>query len=146
MKVIFTKDVKGQGKEGEIKEVKDGYAKNFLIKNKYAVAYTKRSKEVLDISNKNKELKEQEEIKRCNMVKDELEKKVLTFKVKTGKEDQVFGSISSKQIASKLDEFGYKIDKKKIILDEAISSLGYHKVKLNLHKKVSVILTINLVK
>ena len=146
MKVIFTKDVKGQGKEGEIKEVKDGYAKNFLIKNKYAVAYTKRSKEVLDISNKNKELKEQEEIKKCNIVKDELEKKVLTFKVKTGKEDQVFGSISSKQIASKLDEFGYKIDKKKIILDEAISSLGYHKVKLNLHKKVSVILTINLVK
>lgn len=146
MKVIFIKDVKNQGKAGEIKEVKDGYAQNFLIKNKYAVAYTKRSKEVLDISNKNKEDKENEEIKRCTKIKDELENKVLTFKVKTGKEDLVFGSISSKQIASKLEDLGYKIDKKKIVLDGSISSLGYHKVKLNLHKKVCAILTINLSK
>lgn len=146
MKVIFIKNVKGQGKEGEIKEVKDGYAQNFLIKNKYAVAYTKRSKEVLDISNKNKEIKLQEEIESCNKIKNELEKKTLTFKVKTGKNDQVFGSVSSKQIAAKLDEMGYKIDKKKIVLDDSISSLGYHKVKVNLHKNVCMILTINLVK
>lgn len=146
MKVIFIKNVKGQGKEGEIKEVKDGYAQNFLIKNKYAVAYTKRSKEVLDISNKNKEIKLQEEIDFCTKIKNELEKKTLTFKVKTGKNDQVFGSISSKQIAAKLDEMGYKIDKKKIVLDDSISSLGYHKVKVNLHKCVCAVLTVNLVK
>ena len=115
MKVIFIKDVKGQGRQGEIKEVKDGYAKNFLIKQGYAVALTSRSKEILDIENKNKALTEEAEIKKCETIKSELKEKVLVFKVKTGALDQVFGTISSKQISSELEKIGYKIDKKKII-------------------------------
>lgn len=146
MKVIFTKDVKGQGKVGDIKEVKDGYAQNFLIRNGYAVAYTSRSKEILDISNKNKADAEAAEIKKCEALKKELKDRVLTFKVKTGKQDQVFGTISTKQISSELEKLGYKIDKKKIVLDEAISSLGYHEVKINLHKKVQAKVTVELVK
>lgn len=146
MKVIFTKDVKGQGKAGDIKEVKDGYAENFLIRNGYAVAYTQRSKEILDISNKNKAKEEAEEIKRCNDIKNSLKDRVIVFKVKTGKQDQVFGTISTKQISVELEKLGYKIDKKKIVLDEPISSLGYHEVKIDLHKQVQAIVTIELVK
>ena len=146
MKVIFIKDVKGQGKAGDIKEVKDGYGENFLIKNGYAVAYTKRSREILDINNKNKALEEQAEIKRCEKIKKELKDRVLTFKVKTGKQDQVFGTISTKQIANELEKIGYKIDKKKIVLDDAISSLGYHEVKINLHKNGVGIVTVELIK
>ena len=136
MKVIFIKDVKNQGKAGDIKEVKDGYAQNFLIKNGYAVAYTQRSKEILDISNKNKADKEAALIKECEQIKSEIEKKVLTFKVKTGKNDQVFGSISTKQISSELEKLGYKIDKKKILIDTPVASIGHHFVKIELHKEV----------
>lgn len=146
MKVIFTKDVKNQGKAGDIKEVKDGYAQNFLIRNGYAVAYTARSKEILDINNKTKADKEAAEIKKCEEIKQELKNKTLTFKVKTGKNDQVFGSVSSKQISSELEKLGYKIDKKKIVLDDAIASLGNHIVKINLHKKVVAEITVHLVK
>lgn len=136
MKVIFIKDVKGQGKKDEIKEVKDGYAMNYLIKNKYAVPYSetsnKRLKEELDIRRK----QEEEDIKSANVIKEKLRKEKITFKVKVGKEDRVFGSISSKQIKEELDKLGYKIDKKKIILDTPISSLGHHFVKIQLHKEV----------
>lgn len=146
MKVIFIKDVKGQGKAGDIKEVKDGYGQNFLIRNGYAVSYTKKSKEILDLNNKNKEKQEADLIKECNKIKDELKKEVIKFKMKTGKQDQVFGAITTKQIANKLEKLGYKIDKKRIILDEPINSLGYHDVTINLHKKVQAIIKLELIK
>ncbi|HIU39917.1 MAG TPA: 50S ribosomal protein L9 [Candidatus Aphodocola excrementigallinarum] len=146
MKVIFKKDVKGQGKKGDIKEVKDGYAENFLIRNGYAVLYTQRSKEILDRENKDKASKLAKEIKESEKLRDELKDRVLTFKVKTGKQDQVFGSVSTKQIAQKLEAEGYKIDKKKIVLDEPLTTLGYHEVKINLHKNVEGYVTVLLTK
>ena len=136
MKVIFLKDVKGQGKKDDIKEVKDGYAENFLIKNGYAIKYSSRSKEILDNQIEDRNEKEKELIKECEEIKKKLESKTYTFKVKSGKDGKVFGSVSSKMISDELNKLGFKIDKKKILLDGALTTLGYHNVKIELHKKV----------
>lgn len=146
MKVIFIKDVKGQGKKGDIKEVKDGYANNFLIKNGYAVAKTRKSTEILENQKQTAALEESLKIKDAESIKKELSKMKLTFQVKTGKNDQVFGKISSKQIAEKLKEKGYDIDKKKIKIPNNINSLGITNIEIELHKKVIAILKIELTK
>lgn len=136
MKVIFLQDVKKQAKKDEIKDVKDGYA-NYLITQKLAVPYTTKSREVLDTEIKTREALEQAKIDECKKVKSKLEGKNVTFKVKTGSGDKVFGSISTKQISEELSKLGFDIDKKKIEIDGEVNTLGTHKVKINLHKKVS---------
>ena len=137
MKVIFIKDLKKQGKVNEIKEVSDGYATNFLIKNGYAVKYTKTSNEILNTSLKNAAIEEEKNIKEATKIKNELEKKEIIFNVKSGKDGRTFGTISTKQIAEKLNELDFKIDKKQIIIDNPLNVLGTHLVKINLHKKVN---------
>ena len=137
MKVIFIKDLKKQGKVNEIKEVSDGYATNFLIKNGYAVKYTKTSNEILNTNLKNKQLEEEKNIKDATKIKNELEKIEIIFNVKSGKDGRTFGTISTKQIAEKLNELNYKIDKKQILIDTPLNTLGTHLVNLNLHKKVN---------
>lgn len=136
MKVIFIKDLKKQGKANEIKEVSDGYATNFLIKNGYAVKYTKSSNERLIKELDIKAKEEEENIKLANELKDKLAKVRLVFNVKCGTDGQVFGSISSKQISDKLNELGYNIPKKDIKLDTNLNTLGSFNVLINLHKKV----------
>ena len=137
MKVILLKDVKKQGKKDDIIDVSDGYARNYLIKNNLAVPVTKRSKEVLDIAIEKRELEEEALVKSLNEIKNKLENKEISFVVKTGKEDKVFGVVSSKQISEELKKMGYDIDKKCIKIDGSISSLGTHEVLITLHKKVS---------
>ena len=137
MKVILLKDVKKQGKKDDIIDVSDGYARNYLIKNNLAVPVTKRSKEVLDIAIEKRELEEEALVKSLNEIKNKLENKEISFVVKTGKEDKVFGVVSSKQISEELKKMGYDIDKKCIKIDGSISSLGTHEVIISLHKKVS---------
>ena len=146
MKVILLKDVKGQGKKDQIIDVKPGYAMNFLIKNGYGVAATETSKKRLDIELNDRMEKEKETIKECNIVKDKLSKITLKFKVKTGSGDKVFGSVSTKQIAEELKKQSYDIDKKMINLNEPLSSLGYHDVEIELHKKVIASIKVQLVK
>ncbi len=146
MKVIFVKDLKGQGKKGQIKEVKDGYAMNYLIKNGYCVEASKGNIKHQETLDRLKNEEEQEQIKISNEIKSKLEKLTLTFKVKTGKEDRVFGNVSSKQIATELLNKGYKIEKKNIKLDHDLASLGVHEVNIELHKQVIAKIKVQLVK
>ena len=146
MKVIFLKDLKNQGKKGEIKEVKDGYGKNFLIKNGYAVLVTETSLNRLNKENEENRLQEQLNIKECKEIKNKLEKLKLKFKVKTGAGDKVFGSVSTKLIVEELKNSGFDIDKRKIKLDSPLTSLGYHNIDIELHKEVIATLKIELTK
>ena len=144
MKVIFLQDVKKQAKKDEIKEVKDGYA-NYLISNKLAVPYTQKSVSVLNSEIQAREEAENALIEECNKIKNKLENKVITFKVKTGENDKVFGSIT-KQISEELSKLGFNIDKKKLELTNEINVLGFHDVKVNLHKKVTFNIRVSLIK
>ena len=145
MKVIFLQDVKKQAKKDEIKEVKDGYAK-FLIEQKLAVPYTTKSDEVLKGEIKSREDAEELLIQECTKIKNKLKDKEITFKVKTGNNDKVFGTITAKQISEELSKMGFDIDKKKIKIDMDINSLGTHLVTVTLHKKVVFELKVVLVK
>lgn len=135
MKIILIEDVKGTGKKDQIKEVKDGFA-NFLIKNKKAVPYSEKSKEVLNTQIEERKEKEEELITSCMKLKTKIENLEIKIPVKTGKEGKVFGSISSKQISEELKKKNINIDKK-IIQAQNINVLGTHLVKINLHKKVT---------
>ncbi len=146
MKVILLSDVKGKGKKDSIIEVSDGYANNYLFKNNLAVLYTKRSREILSEELDERQKNEDALVASLNEIKKKLENKTITFKVKTGANDKVFGTISSKQISDKLKDMGYVIDKKCIKSDIQISSLGITRVSIQLHKKVKFDLNVELVK
>ena len=146
MKVILLSDVKKVGKKDQVVDVSDGYANNYLIKNKLAVLYTKKSKEVLDEQVSERNTLEQQKIKELNEIKKALENKMFNFKVKTGKEDKVFGKVSSKQIQDELKSKGFNIDKKCIKLNNDLDTLGVHEVEIVLHKEVSFKIRVNLSK
>lgn len=146
MKVIFLKDLKGQGKKGEIKEVKDGYGMNFLIKNGYAVQATPKSIERLKKENEEKALQNDLQLKECENLKEKIEKIKIKIPVKTGEQDRVFGSVSSKQIHSELQKLGFNIEKRNIKIDNELTSIGFHEVKIELHKKVTALLKVELTK
>jgi len=145
MKVIFIKDLKKQGKVNEIKEVSDGYATNFLIKNGYAVKYTKTSSNRLNTELSNAKIEEEKQIKEANKIKVKIEKELLTFNVKSNN-GKVFGSISNKQLEEKLKEIGYNIDKKQIKIINPLSTLGVHEVQIDLYnKKVEATIRVELI-
>ena len=136
MKVIFVKDLKKQAKKGDIKEVKDGYGNNFLIKNGYAVLANSGNMTKLKNEEARRGIEETLKVHDMEDIKKELEKKTFEFKAKTGKEGKMFGQISVKQLKEALGKEGYQIDKKQIHLDHPIQSLGIHFVEIELHRKV----------
>lgn len=136
MKVILLTDVKKQGKKDQVIDVSDGYANNFLISKGLAVPYNTQNKNKLERDLKSRSDEENAFIAECEELKKSLASVTVKFKVKTGKDGRMFGSISSKQISDELKKLGYDIDKKKITCNHTIDSLGVHVVDINLHKKV----------
>lgn len=146
MKVIFIKDLKKQGKKGDIKEVKDGYAENFLIKQGYAIVANEGNMKQYNTSLEKSKQALQEQILKCQSIAQELEKITVKIPVKTGKEDRVFGSISTKQIVTELKKLGFDIDKTMVKIEQPLSSLGTHIVLVELHKEVIAKLKVKLTK
>lgn len=137
MKVILLSDVKKVGKKGEIVDVADGYGRNYLIANKLAVQATAKSQERLDEEKKQQKLNEKEMENQAKLLAEKLETIMLEFRVKSGKEGRMFGSVSTKQIAEELNKkYGIQIDKRKILDTSPITSLGVTKVRVELYRNV----------
>ncbi|ASK61792.1 50S ribosomal protein L9 [Virgibacillus phasianinus] len=138
MKVIFLKDVKGKGKKGDVKNVSDGYARNYLLKNKLAEEANAGNMKALEAKQRKEDQQEQEEKEEAIALKDKLADLTVELKAKSGDGGRLFGSITSKQIAESLEKnYGYKIDKRKIELDQPIRALGYTTVPVKIIPEVS---------
>lgn len=145
MKVIFMKDVKGKGKKGEVKNVSEGYARNYLLPNNLAVEASKSNLNTLKAKQKSEQKKEENELNEAKKLQQLIEKTPLTFQTKAGEGGRLFGSITSKQIAEELKKQKMKVDKRKIELSEPIRSLGVTNVSIKLHSDVTATLKVQVV-
>ena len=132
MKVVLLKDVKGSGKAGDVIEAKDGYAKNFLIKNGLAKFADASALNENKAQKKAAEFHREEQLKKNKELRIALNGKEVTLKVKTGANGKFFGSVTSKEIAEELYKIGFDIDKKKIILDSNIKTAGEYSVNVKI--------------
>ncbi|KGF10444.1 50S ribosomal protein L9 [Peptostreptococcus sp. MV1] len=138
MKVILLKDVKGTGKKGEIKEVSDGYARNFLLKKGAAVEASQTNMKELNDKAKSKERKALIEYEEAVLLGKQMEDVNIEIMAKSGEGGRLFGSITSKEIAEQLKkQKNIDIDKRKILMDEPIRTLGSTFVEIKIHQKVT---------
>ena len=145
MKIILTKDVKALGKSGEIKEVSDGYAKNYLLKNGLAklatnanVAENKAQKDAADFHYA-------EQKKEAQNLAKKLKGKVVRLAIKCGENGKIFGSITAQNISEALEKIGFDIEKKKIDLSSPIKTIGIHEVEIRLFQGVSTKIKVDVV-
>ncbi|MEH7014400.1 50S ribosomal protein L9 [Neobacillus niacini] len=144
MKVIFLKDVKGKGKKGEVKNVADGYAQNFLIKQGLAIEANNANISTLEGQKKKEDKRAAEELAEAKKLKETLDKITVELSAKAGEGGRLFGSITTKQIAEELQKkHGIKIDKRKMELSDAIRTLGSTKVPVKIHHEVLASLTVH---
>ncbi len=139
MKVILRKNFDQLGKVGDVVEVKDGYAMNFLIPRDIAAIATEGNMRALEEEKAQKAKKEAKELETANQLAEELGKVSITIPVKVGEEDKIFGTVTTQMIADALKEKGYDIDKRKIEIKDTIKSLGIYEVDVKLHPSVNAI-------
>ena len=138
MKVILLQDVKSLGKKGEIVEVSDGYARNFVLPKKLGAEANSKNMNDLKLQKANADKIAKEQLEAAQELAKVLETKEVVVKIKSGEGGKTFGSISSKEIAEEAKkQCGLELDKKKIQLPEAIKSLGAYEVNVKLHTKVT---------
>lgn len=142
MKVILKQDVKGTGKKGEIIDVSDGYAKNFLLKKGLAEIASSVAVNSLKLQKEAEERRRAEEIREIKELAAKINKTSVTVTIKCGENGKVFGSVTSKEIASKLSELGYELDKKKILLKEPLKTVGEYPVEIRFMEGVSAKITV----
>lgn len=139
MKIILTEDVKSLGKKGEIVEVSDGYARNFILKKKKGVEANSKNLNDLKLKKANEDKIAQEQYEAAVELGKKIESGQIEVSIKTGEGGKAFGSIASKEIATEVKaQMGLDVDKKKVQLKDAIKTLGTHTVPVKLHPKVTV--------
>ena len=137
MKVILRQDVNKLGNEGDVVDVKNGHARNYLFPKGIAYPATPGSMKRLEEEKKLTELRMKKELKSAEEYARRLSGASLTFVMKAGEEDQLYGSVSSADIASKLTEQGFELDRKQVLLDEPIKVLGVYTIEINQHSDVT---------
>lgn len=142
MKVIFLQDVKGQGKKGEIKELSEGYVRNFLLPKGLVKQASDGNLKTLEVQNASEEKRKQREKEDAVALGKRLEEMTVVVKAKAGEGGRLFGAITSKQIAEALAAQGIKIDKRKIELEDPIRTLSVTKVPVKLHPEVKAKLNV----
>ena len=146
MKVILSEDVKSLGKKGEIVNVSDGYARNFILKTGKGVEATAANLNTLKLQKANDEKIAKENLENAKDLAEKLSAATVTIRIRTGEGGKLFGAIASKEIAAAVKEqCGLEIDKKKIVLDDPIKELGPHVVRIKLHKDVTAELSVNII-
>jgi large subunit ribosomal protein L9 len=144
MKVILLEDVKSVGKKGDMVELKEGYAKNFILPKKLGVEATGANINTLKLQKQNEERIAKEQYEAAKVLGAEIEEMLVKLEIKGGEGGKTFGSVSSKEIAKAVaDQYGKEIDKKKININEPIKSAGTHEVTVKLHPKVSAKLRVH---
>lgn len=145
MKVVLLTDVKGTGKKGEIKNVADGYATNYLFKNKMAKIADSGAISENNIKKSATAFHKQEEIKEAKELAKRIEGKSVTLKIKCGSNGKMFGSITSKEIAEKLEDEGIVLDKKKIDLKEPIKATGIYHLTAKVYPDITAKFTVEII-
>ena len=142
MKVILKADVKGQGKKGEIINVSDGYARNFLFKNGLAAEANAAAGNSARISAEAAEHRKAVEKAAAQELKAKLDKESIAVKIKVGENGKLFGALNTQNISDALAKKGYEVDKKKIVIAEPIKSLGRYTVTVKCYAEISAKLTV----
>ena len=137
MKVILNQDVKGQGKKGDLINVSDGYARNFLLPKNLAKEATKENLNVMQGQKESQEYRKQKELEEAQELQKKIAELTVNIKAKAGENGKLFGSVTSKEIAEELKmQHHIKLDKKKFVLPDGIKTLGITQVDIKLHPGV----------